>query len=418
MSTKQAILSVIVIVILVGVGVFAQSLIRGKQHEDLAYAMEEVFALQVTDPEGAKVRLEALADRAAYLASREPFLGIELLQGFARMTDDIEFDSAGVPNSPPYIYWTVAPSQGNVNESLRFSTWIADVDDHQVRYKISWGDGSANESNFRSQGYGGEAYHQWSTPGQYTVTAQAWDDNGISSSEQSFPLTIVGQAAHEVPSNFPPGPDPEPEPGNPVVCTQVITYGQNPYTNTCVAFPTPCDVPSGWAQCDVESVDEPPSTAYPERPGDPGYPEDYGAQGSGAGGVSGGSWIDRIVNQLPKKPLVNSRPEFIDIDISVPWYSRRNHTAKFEISARDENDSDNLTFTIEWGDGTSVTRDGEPFPSYFNRFDSLDNAYAVTAKHNYPGAGRYLARIIVEDPHSGGVGTVGYREVWLNVTVR
>lgn len=31
-------------------------------------------------------------------------------------------------------------------------------------------------------------------------------------------------------------------------CIQVITYGKDPATGTCCQYPTPCDVPSGWAQ--------------------------------------------------------------------------------------------------------------------------------------------------------------------------
>jgi hypothetical protein len=31
-------------------------------------------------------------------------------------------------------------------------------------------------------------------------------------------------------------------------CIQVITYGKDPVTGTCCQYPTPCDVPSGWAQ--------------------------------------------------------------------------------------------------------------------------------------------------------------------------
>lgn len=33
------------------------------------------------------------------------------------------------------------------------------------------------------------------------------------------------------------------------VCIQVITFAENPDTGECIAFPTPCDVPQGWAPC-------------------------------------------------------------------------------------------------------------------------------------------------------------------------
>ena len=34
------------------------------------------------------------------------------------------------------------------------------------------------------------------------------------------------------------------------VCAQVITYAQNPKTNTCDEFSTPCNVPKGWKACE------------------------------------------------------------------------------------------------------------------------------------------------------------------------
>lgn len=33
------------------------------------------------------------------------------------------------------------------------------------------------------------------------------------------------------------------------LCPQVITFAENPETGECVAFPTPCDVPAGWEEC-------------------------------------------------------------------------------------------------------------------------------------------------------------------------
>lgn len=35
----------------------------------------------------------------------------------------------------------------------------------------------------------------------------------------------------------------------PEVCAQVITFARNPVTGQCEAFPTPCDVPEGWELC-------------------------------------------------------------------------------------------------------------------------------------------------------------------------
>lgn len=36
-----------------------------------------------------------------------------------------------------------------------------------------------------------------------------------------------------------------------IMCAQVIQYAENPTTSECQAFPTPCDVPSGWTAVDM-----------------------------------------------------------------------------------------------------------------------------------------------------------------------
>ncbi|MBP9761155.1 MAG: hypothetical protein KBD15_02870, partial [Candidatus Magasanikbacteria bacterium] len=36
-----------------------------------------------------------------------------------------------------------------------------------------------------------------------------------------------------------------------VMCAQVMTYAKQSESATCEVFPTPCDVPSGWVQCDM-----------------------------------------------------------------------------------------------------------------------------------------------------------------------
>ena len=38
-------------------------------------------------------------------------------------------------------------------------------------------------------------------------------------------------------------------PADAQLCAQVITFAENPETGECVAFPTPCHVPDGWAAC-------------------------------------------------------------------------------------------------------------------------------------------------------------------------
>ena len=43
---------------------------------------------------------------------------------------------------------------------------------------------------------------------------------------------------------------PVPPDGDDVACIQVIAFAADPATGACLAFPTPCDVPAGWAPCE------------------------------------------------------------------------------------------------------------------------------------------------------------------------
>lgn len=74
-------------------------------------------------------------------------------------------------------------------------------------------------------------------------------------------------------------PLPPPEPPVPAdtpdeFCAQVITYGQNPDTGEWETFPSPCDVPDGWA-----SSPQRPTGAFPPMPVEPD-----GGIGDGASG--------------------------------------------------------------------------------------------------------------------------------------
>lgn len=72
-----------------------------------------------------------------------------------------------------------------------------------------------------------------------------------------------------------PPPEPRaPSDGSDGFCAQVITYGQNPDTGDWETFPTPCDVPEGWA-----SAPHRPTGDFPPMPVEPD-----GGIGDGASG--------------------------------------------------------------------------------------------------------------------------------------
>ncbi len=48
-----------------------------------------------------------------------------------------------------------------------------------------------------------------------------------------------------------------------LTCAQVIQYAENTTTSECQAFPTPCDVPSGWKAVDACTL-PPKSTISPK----------------------------------------------------------------------------------------------------------------------------------------------------------
>lgn len=73
---------------------------------------------------------------------------------------------------------------------------------------------------------------------------------------------------------MPPPEPPMPPDGSDDFCAQVLTYGQNPDTGEWETFPTPCDVPDGWA-----SAPHRPTGDFPPMPVEPD-----GGIGDGASG--------------------------------------------------------------------------------------------------------------------------------------
>ncbi len=427
MSTKQAVLSLFLIVVLVGAGIVAQSLIRGKQHEALAQEVELALAMADENPAEAEARLAVLADRAAYLAGRSPILEVDLLRSFAAYSDFDEFtDHAGgmMPNSPPTVRFIVAPIEAKVNELIRFTLWITDPDPlPKVRHTTDWGDGTSNNSILMPAGYGGELYHQWGSPGTYTVTVQAWDEAGLASQQISYQITITGPVGTVTPDPVPVEPGDSGSSGGPVesapkvpvvsrggedsgVCAQVVTYARfssTNYTSSCVAFPTPCDVPAGWTTCTPPTVSLPtPRVPDPVQPIDPWYPYPI--------------YKVPVAPEPKPQPKVNNRPEFVNLDTG--WVARAGKNRSYTVRAQDI-DGDELTFTIDWGDGNITTTEGKAESSWFGRF--FDSKFAVqraTVRHTYARPGMYYGKVIVEDPYSTGVGSGGYRVDFIRITVK
>ena len=86
------------------------------------------------------------------------------------------------PNRPPLQPQFSGPENGHQNTLYTYSVVSTDPDNDNVRYMISWGDGSSNTSSFYRSGHTLELTYQWSTYGFYLVDVSAQDSLNASSS--------------------------------------------------------------------------------------------------------------------------------------------------------------------------------------------------------------------------------------------
>jgi hypothetical protein len=89
------------------------------------------------------------------------------------------------PNRPPTKPIITGPTNSTTNTKYNFTGVSTDTDNDTISYSITWGDvtSSVNTSYFLPSGAPFTCSHRWTTPGQYTLTVTATDNQIISSSD-------------------------------------------------------------------------------------------------------------------------------------------------------------------------------------------------------------------------------------------
>jgi len=93
------------------------------------------------------------------------------------------------PTYPPEDPTITGPSEGLVNISYNFTISATDRDNDTIQYVIEWGDGENTTTDFLANGTSTKQTHMWDTPGTYTITVRAYD-NDTYSGPVSHTITI------------------------------------------------------------------------------------------------------------------------------------------------------------------------------------------------------------------------------------
>ena len=94
------------------------------------------------------------------------------------------------PNRPPLSPILIENSQGRTNVSYLLELVTTDPDDDDVRYIITWGDGSQNNTPFFRSGQNAQILHQYDNWGFYTIQAYAQDPSNATSNISSIVVAV------------------------------------------------------------------------------------------------------------------------------------------------------------------------------------------------------------------------------------
>lgn len=104
----------------------------------------------------------------------------------------VRISSTGLNNPPIKPSKPSGPSVGHTGILYRYRTYATDPNGDELIYIIDWGDGSSSEAGPTRAGRSIEVGHSWTSPGTYTIRAEARDDKGGSSGwSASAVVTIV-----------------------------------------------------------------------------------------------------------------------------------------------------------------------------------------------------------------------------------
>jgi len=94
------------------------------------------------------------------------------------------------PNVPPENPTITGPDEGFVNVSYTYNISAVDEDGDNITYVIDWGDGNTSISDPIPSGDLYQVSHIWTTPGNYTITVTALDEEGVPSEKETFDIQI------------------------------------------------------------------------------------------------------------------------------------------------------------------------------------------------------------------------------------
>jgi hypothetical protein len=97
--------------------------------------------------------------------------------------DDIAEVFISEPNHPPSNLEINGPILGFINMGYLYSVISTDEDGDKIKYVIDWGDGNKSESDYLPEGTFYNVINKWSSPGIYTITVTAADNESVSKVE-------------------------------------------------------------------------------------------------------------------------------------------------------------------------------------------------------------------------------------------
>jgi hypothetical protein len=96
-------------------------------------------------------------------------------------------EESNAPPTRPNIYGT---PQGPPGIELCWLIVARDFDEHKILYKIDWGDGNTEDTDYHPEGEAVEVCHTYSDLGNYTITVIAEDEKGVEGLEGTFEIMI------------------------------------------------------------------------------------------------------------------------------------------------------------------------------------------------------------------------------------
>jgi hypothetical protein len=97
-------------------------------------------------------------------------------------------------NTPPSAPVITGPIEGYKGTSYDYTFVSTDDDDHEIQYKVEWGDSNFEDWDISyPSGQGPTFSHTWADEGVYTITAQARDEKGELSELSTYEVNITNK---------------------------------------------------------------------------------------------------------------------------------------------------------------------------------------------------------------------------------